>query len=315
MDVITLGESMVLLSPDSNGPLRYINRFNKMIGGAESNVAVALTRLGHRVGWVSKLGKDEFGIYIRNVIRGEGVDTSQVLFDENYSTGVFFKERTVGRDPNIYYYRHNSAASKLSAEDIVPSYFQQAKFVHLTGITAALSSTSKEAIKRVVNLVKRNENQYLVFDPNIRLKLWSEEEAQEVLNDIAKECDIVMPGIDEGKLLTGESEPEKIAQFYLEKGTSLVVVKLGAKGAYFATQSEDGYVPGFPVKEIVDTVGAGDGFAAGVISGLLRGWNYYDSIRLGNRIGARALSVEGDFEGYPYWDEIDPNHSNTRVTR
>ncbi len=117
MDVVTIGESMVLLVPDSPGRLRYIESFRKRLGGAESNVAIALARLGHRVGWISKLGNDEFGLYIRNIIRGEGVDTSQVLFDDHHQTGVFFKERAIDRDPNIYYYRHQSAASTLSPDD------------------------------------------------------------------------------------------------------------------------------------------------------------------------------------------------------
>ncbi|GGB31941.1 sugar kinase [Virgibacillus dakarensis] len=315
MDVITLGESMVLLSPDSYGPLRYINRFNKMIGGAESNVAVALSRLGHQVGWVSKLGNDEFGLYVRNVIRGEGVDTSQVVFVDDNPTGVFFKERTVGKDPNIYYYRQNSAASTLGPDDVNTSYFRQAKFIHLTGITAALSFSGKAAVKRAINSAKNNNEQCVVFDPNIRLKLWTEEEAIRELVDIAKDCDIVMPGIEEGKLLTGYESPEKIAQFFLERGTSVVVVKLGSKGAYFSTKKDSGYVPGYTVENVVDTVGAGDGFAAGFISGLLRGWNCYDSVRLGNNVGACALNVEGDFEGYPYWEEIDPGNSEKKVTR
>lgn len=315
MDVITLGESMVLLSPESYGPLRYVHRFNKFVGGAESNVAVALSRLGHKAGWVSKLGNDEFGLFIRNVIRGEGVDTSQVQFEKNYNTGVYFKERIIGRDPNIYYYRKNSAASTLSPEDISLSYFKQAKYIHLTGITAALSSSSKKTIKEAIKIAKSNSNQFVVFDPNIRLKLWSEVEAKNELSLIAYECDIVMPGLEEGRLLTGEESPEKIAEHFLKKGTTLVIVKLGSQGAYFATKEENGYVPGFKVEKIVDTVGAGDGFAAGVISGLLRGWSNYEAVKLGNKIGACAIGVEGDFEGYPYWEEIKPNQTQQKVSR
>lgn len=315
MDVVTLGESMVLFVPDSPGSLRYMENFRKKLGGAESNVAIALARLGHKVGWVSKLGNDEFGIYIRNMIRGEGVDTSSVLFDEDYPTGVFFKERAVGRDPNIFYYRNNSAASNLSIRDIDMDYLLQAKYIHLTGITVALSASCRDAVKQVIKIAKKDRDKYVVFDPNIRLKLWSEEEARKELVDIAKNCDIVMPGIDEGRLLTGESEPEAIARFFLERGSTLVIVKLGAEGAYFATERESCFVPGFPVGNVVDTVGAGDGFAAGVISGLLRGWNYYDSVKLGNRVGACALNVEGDFEGYPYWHEINPDNTLNKITR
>lgn len=315
MDVVTLGESMVLLSPDSCGHLRHVDCFTKRVGGAESNFAVALSRLGHKVGWISKLGNDEFGLFIRNVIRGEGVDTAQVLFDDNYSTGIFFKERTLGKDPNVYYYRNNSAASTLSIEDIDDSYIKQAKYIHLTGITLALSPSNRKVVKETIKKAKNSNEQFVVFDPNIRLKLWTEKDARNELIDIAKDCDIFMPGIDEGKLLTGEEKPESIADYFLKLGTGLVIVKLGSKGAYFASNERSSYVPGFNVNNVVDTVGAGDGFAAGVISGLLRGWDYYDSVKLGNRIGASALLVEGDFEGYPYWEEIDPNNTKQTVTR
>lgn len=315
MDVVTMGESMVLFVPNLPGPLRYIENFQRRFGGAESNVAIALARLGHKVGWVSKLGNDEFGLYIRNAIRGEGVDTSQVIFDKRYPTGVFFKERADGQDPNIYYYRHQSAASTFSPNNIDFNYFQGAKFIHLTGITAALSLDCNSAVRYAIKLAKQDDEKCVVFDPNIRLKLWSEEKARRELIEIAEDCDIFMPGLDEGKLLTGEDKPEEIARFFLERGSKLVIVKLGREGAYFATKVENSYVPGFTVKNIVDTVGAGDGFAAGVISGLLRGWSYYDSVKLGNQIGASALRVEGDFEGYPYWEEIDPNNTMKKVKR
>lgn len=314
MDVVTMGESMVLLVPNSPGPLRYIENFQRRLGGAESNVAISLARLGHNVGWVSKLGNDEFGLYIRNLIRGEGVDTSQVIFDDHNPTGVFFKERAIGQDPNIYYYRHQSAASTINPEYIDNEFFQRAKYIHLTGITTALSPSCNHAVRHVIKLAKKSE-QCVVFDPNIRLKLWSEEEARKELVDIAKDCDIVMPGIDEGQLLTGEETPEAVSQFFLDQGSKLVIVKLGADGAYFATKEESSYVPGVKVENVVDTVGAGDGFAAGVISGLLREWSYFDSVKLGNQIGASALSVEGDFEGYPYWDEIAPDNSIKKITR
>lgn len=314
MDVITLGESMVLFTPASVGPLRYVGKFNKTIGGAESNVAIALSRLGHQVGWISRLGNDEFGLYIRNFIRGEGVDTSRVLFDKQYPTAVFFKERQIEQEAKIYYYRKGSAASHLTPEDLDKEYIAQAKFLHITGITPALSSSCKETIYHAIQLAKYN-NLKVVFDPNIRLKLWSREEARETLLDIASQCDIVLPGVEEGEIMTGESSPEKISSYLLRKGVQVVVLKLAEQGAYYATLEKDEYVSGFPVKHIVDTVGAGDGFAAGFLSGLIRGWSYREAVKLGNRIGAYALSVVGDVEGYPYWSQIASDQLNKEILR
>lgn len=306
MDVVTLGETMVLFVPQNIGPLRFAGNFEKTIGGAESNVMIALARLGHKVGWISRLGEDEFGLYVRHFIRGEGVDTSRVILDDRLPTGVFFKERQVAQDPNIYFYRKGSAASHMTPKELDAEYIAQAKYLHLTGILPALSISCRQTTYRAIELARKHGLK-VVFDPNIRLKLWSKEEAKKVLLDIASRCDIVMPGIEEGQLLTGESDPEKIASVMLHHGASTVVIKLGAQGAFYATHKEQDYVAGYPVKHIVDTVGAGDGFAAGFLSGLLRGWNYAEAVRLGNRIGAYALTVSGDVEGYPYWSQIDPN--------
>lgn len=314
MDVITLGESMVLFKPDSTGPLRYVDSYRKTVGGAETNVAIALTRLGHQTGWISKLGQDEFGRYVQNVIRGEGVDTSRVVFEDQAPTAVFFKERMTNQDPNIYYYRHHSAASLLSPDDLDENYLQSAKYLHLSGITPALSESCKETVDEAIKLAKKHKKT-IIFDPNIRLKLWSEEKAREVLMEIAGQVDIVLPGIEEGKLLTGSSDPEEIAEVFLHQGAKVVVVKLGSEGAYFATESEKAHVSGFQVDEVVDTAGAGDGFAAGFISGLLRGWGYAKAVKFGNRIGAYALSVEGDMEGYPFWGQVNPDQSQQKISR
>ncbi|MGG1662534.1 sugar kinase [Brevibacillus sp. NRS-1366] len=314
MDVVTIGETMVLFTPGSVGPLRYVTKFEKTIGGAESNVAIALARLGHQAGWVSRLGDDEFGLYIRNFIRGEGVDTSQVEFDDKYPTAVFFKERQADNEPKVYYYRRGSAASQMSPDDLDEAYIAQAKFLHLTGITAALGSSCRDLIDRAIEIARAHQLT-VVFDPNIRLKLWTKEEAREALNDISSRCDIVMPGIEEGEIMTGETEPEKIAARLLENGAKVVVLKLGEKGAFYATRDTAEYVPGFPVERIVDPIGAGDGFAAGFLSGLIRGWPLQEAVKLGNRVGAFALSVVGDVEGYPFWNRIAPDDEKKEVLR
>jgi 2-dehydro-3-deoxygluconokinase len=303
MDVVTFGETMVLFTPVTVGPLRYASQFEKTIGGAESNVAIGLARLGHQVSWVSRLGDDEFGLYIRNFIRGEGVDTSHVVFDAKHPTAVFFKERQTAREPTVYYYRRGSAASCLQPEDVSEELIARAKFLHVTGITPALSPSCRDTVYQAIEKAKRHRVT-VVFDPNIRLKLWTADEARDVLMDIAGQCDIVLPGWEEGRILTGEDAPEQIAERLLQNGAGAVVVKLGERGAYYAAVNDRAYVDGFPVRQIVDPIGAGDGFAAGFLSGLIRGWSYRDAVRLGNRVGAYALTVVGDVEGYPFWSQI-----------
>lgn len=304
MDVVTFGETMVLFTPNSPGPLRFSSNFQKSIGGAESNVAIALARLGHHASWVSRLGSDEFGLYIRNFIRGEGVDTSNVVFDDDHPTAVFFKEPRPARESAVYYYRNGSAASRMGPQDIQEEWIAGAKYLHLTGITPALSESCKDSLFYSINLAKKHGVK-IVFDPNIRLKLWKKEEARPMLNAIAEQCDIVLPGHEEGELLTGQTEPAKIARYFLDKGVDQVVIKLGEKGAYFASRDEEGIVPGRKVDKVIDPIGAGDGFAAGFLSGLLRGWNIRSAVDLGNQIGSYAITVLGDVEGYPYWSQVE----------
>lgn len=303
LDVVTLGETMVLMTPEVSGPIRYVNKFIKQIGGAESNFAIGIVRLGHRAGWISKLGNDEFGKYILSFIRGEGVDTSRVKFDPEAPTGVYFKERREYGESKVYYYRRGSAASRLTPEDLDPDYIGSAKYLHLTGITPALSELCYQTVKKAIKIAK-SRGVKITFDPNIRLKLWNKERAREVIMELAAQADIVLPGLSEGEILVGEKEPEKIAAKFLELGVGTVVVKMGKQGAYYATTSENKFVPGFPIEKVVDPIGAGDGFAAGFVAGLLKGYSLEKAIKLANAVGAIATTVIGDVEGLPTIDEV-----------
>ncbi|GAA0741186.1 sugar kinase [Clostridium oceanicum] len=304
MEVLTFGESMIVFSPQNSGPLRYVHSFDRSIGGADSNVAIALSRLGYESAWFSKLGDDEFGRYIRNTIRGEGVDVSKVKFTKDYSTGLLFKERFDGEDPNVYYYRKHSAASTLTIDDLDLNYIKKAKIIHITGITPALSKDTRDVVFKVLEVAK--ENGILIsFDPNIRLKLWDLEKAKPVLLKIASMSDIIFPGIDEGKMLLESSDEKEIASKFIEMGAKIVAVKLGADGCFAADKNNNTYVKGYKIKSTVDTVGAGDGFAAGFLSGILRKLSLFECGKLGNALGAMATLVKGDMEGYPYLNQLE----------
>ena len=303
MDVITFGESMVLFGPDSTGPLRYVQNFNKSISGAESNVAIALSKLGHQVGWFSKIGDDEFGKYIKATIRGEGVDVSRVIVEPDKNTGILFKERFMQANPSVYYYRKNSAASTLRPEELDEEYIKSAKILHITGITPALSLSCRKSVFKAIEIAKAN-NVLVSFDPNIRLKLWTKEEAIPVLLKIAKLSDIIFPGIDEGEMLLGLTKPEEIADTFMQMGCSVVVVKLGTKGCYIADSVNELYVNAYKVENPEDTVGAGDGFSAGFLSGMLNKLDFKECGEYGNGVGAMAVLVKGDMEGYPNLEQL-----------
>ncbi len=304
MDVVTIGETMVLFTPEGSPLMRYSHEYSRKFGGAETNVAIGLTRLGHSTGWISKVGNDEFGKAMVSFIRGEGVDVSQVKTDPEAPTGLYFKEVRSGDDVRVQYYRKGSAASKLTATDLNEEYIKKAKYLHITGITPALSDSCYETILKAISIAK-SHNVTVVFDPNLRKKLWSEEKARSVLLKICGLADIVLPGVDEGTFIFGESDPAKLGKLFLAQGASIVVIKVGAKGAYYFTEEAEQLVPGFLVKKVVDPVGAGDGFAAGVISGLLDGLSLELSVQRGNAVGALATQIPGDFEGLPDREELE----------
>ncbi len=301
LDVITIGEAMAMFVATETGDLADAGHFIKRAAGAELNVATGLARLGLHVSWVSRVGDDSFGRFILNTLRQEGIDTSCVTLDGRYATGFQLKSKAEnGTDPIVEYFRKGSAASHLSTDDFNAAIFGQARHLHVSGVAAALSASSYALLEHAVQRMKA-QHKTVSFDPNLRPVLWrSEAEMVEKLNRLAFQSDWVLPGLKEGLILTGQRTPEGIADFYLQRGVSAVVIKTGADGAWFKSASgEQGAVPPVKVENVVDTVGAGDGFAVGVLSALLEGKTLPDAVRRGNAIGAMAIQVPGDSEGLP----------------
>jgi sugar/nucleoside kinase (ribokinase family) len=305
LDVVTFGEAMMLLVADQPGPLEQVETFHKRTAGAETNVAIGLARLGLKVGWASRLGTDSLGRYLLGEMQREGIDCSHVVCDAVQKTGFQFKGRvTDGSDPPVEYHRKGSAASQMGVADIDADWLCAARHLHATGVFAALSSNSLEAACKTLELM-RAAGKTISFDPNLRPTLWpSPAQMRHWVNHLAARADWVLPGLEEGRLLTGEYTPEGIARHYRQQGAKLVVIKLGADGAYFDSAAGCGHVAGFPVTRVIDTVGAGDGFAVGVISALLEGREIEDAVKRGAWIGARAVQVTGDTEGLPSRTEL-----------
>ena len=295
-----------MLVAEEPGALENVQRFSKRTAGAETNVAIGLARLGLKVGWQSRLGQDSMARYLLAAIGREGVDCSRVDCDASQRTGFMFKGRVDdGSDPPIEYHRKGSAASQLGPDEIDAAWIAGARHLHVSGVFPALSPSTLAAT-RLAKALARQHGRTISFDPNLRLALWpSRDVMRDTLNDLAQGCDWVLPGQAEGELLTGSPEPEAIAAFYRERGAQLVVVKLGAAGAYYSGPHGSGHVPASPVSEVIDTVGAGDGFAVGVISALLEARALPDAVRRGAWIGARAVQVRGDTEGLPIRAELD----------
>jgi sugar/nucleoside kinase (ribokinase family) len=305
LDVITLGETMVSFAAHEAGSLDAAATFTKIVAGAETNVGVGLARLGLKVAWVSRLGADSFGRYIRRSLEAEDIDCTAVATDTTRPTGFMLKSRALeGQDPVVEYFRRGSAASALSRDDFDEARFLTARHLHVTGITPALSPGCAELVEHAMTAM-RAAGRTVSFDPNLRPTLWPSREAMTAhLNRLAGLADWVLPGIAEGRTLTGLDSPEDIAAFYLERGARAVVIKLGAEGAYWRTHDGAGRGPGVEVANIVDTVGAGDAFACGVISGRLEGLDWPQAVARANWVGAQVIQVIGDMDGLPRREQL-----------
>ena len=308
IDVVTFGEPLFLFYANETGKLEDVSTWSSALAGAETNVATGLSRLGHKTGFVTKLGNDSFGRFIKKAMEKEKIDTSDIKVMEDGRTGMYLKGKVEEGDPDIEYFRHGSAASQMTLEDFDEEYFDQAKLLHFTSIFSALSETNREFTFHVTKRM-REMGKLVTFDPNIRRDLWEEDVMIKTINQLAENADVIIPGFSEAKFLSGYSEYDDVAKFYLDKGVKLVVLT-EAHGAYYATNEESGFIPGYKVN-VVDTVGAGDAFTVGVVSAILEDLSVKDAVLRGNAIGGRQVTFEGDNDGLPTRDELKAFLSGT----
>lgn len=304
MDVITIGDALITMDPFTKGPLRFVSTFERKVGGAELNVAIGCARLGLKTGWISRLGKDEFGRYIRNYVRGEGIDASQVEFVEGYPTSIYFKEIFDAERINSYYYRDNSPTNSFTVEDINEDYIQNTKVVHISGVFSAINDTNREVVLQLLKLAKKN-NVLVTFDPNIRLKLWTAKQARDCLLTYLPYVDVLLTGEDEAELLLGTSDLTELVDEVKQYSISHIVLKKGKAGAVGFRDNQIVNSPAIAPTTIVDTIGAGDGFAAGYIYSLINKWSLEKSLHFANAVASYVIGVPGDNEGLPYKEDME----------
>ncbi|MCZ4602632.1 PfkB family carbohydrate kinase [Streptomyces sp. Lzd4kr] len=299
LDVVTFGEAMAMFVAEEPGRLASVTHYRRALADAEVNVAIALSRLGHRVGWFGRVGDDPLGEFAVARIAAENVEVGVVVTDPEAPTGLQLKSRTDGHgDPLVVYYRRDSAGSRTRPSPETEARLTCTRHLHMTGIFPALSAQAGAFTEHSLETA-RASGAAISFDPNLRPSLWPDREKMvEVLNGLATRADWVLPGLAEGELLTGRTTPRGIAEFYLERGVSLVAVKLGADGATLFTRDEEWRMPAFKVT-VVDTVGAGDGFASGLISGALDGLSLPARLERAAAVGALATTSPGDMDGMP----------------
>ncbi|GAA2278161.1 carbohydrate kinase [Streptomyces ruber] len=305
-DVVCVGETMAVLGPPDERPLAEQPALSLAVGGAESNVACGLAGLGHRAAWLSRLGDDPFAHRILAELTARGVDVSGVETDPERPTGVYFKDPAPDRT-RTHYYRGGSAATGMGPELADHPLLRQARVVHVSGITAALSGSCAALLEALLAGRQDGERrQRLVsFDVNHRPALWraAGTEAAPALLALARAADIVFVGRDEAEALWGPARPDDIAE--LLAPAPVVVVKDAEHGATSYAGGRRTFVPS-PPTEVVEAVGAGDAFAAGYLAGVLEDRDERSRLRLGHLAAGAALRTRDDVPVMPPRTETDP---------
>ncbi|WP_405652522.1 sugar kinase [Streptomyces sp. NBC_00019] len=300
--LVTLGDVLAVVAANRDpGPFTLGTTLRLGIAGAESNVAVGVSRLGGSATWIGRVSDDELGDLVLRELRAEGVTT--VAARDPAPTSLLLKERRTSTHSRTRYYRTHTAGARLTADDIPEHLVAGASVLHITGITPALGEGPAAAVTRAVD-VAAAAGVTISLDVNFRSLLWSEAEARSILRPLLCRSDLVFAGPHEAALVVpGADGPEELAKGICDLGPAGAVIKLGEEGAYALLDGQPYRQPAVPVR-VHDTVGAGDAFAAGYLAELLAGEPPERRLRTAALLGAFAVSTAGDWEGLPRRSEL-----------
>jgi 2-dehydro-3-deoxygluconokinase len=293
-DILCYGEPLLEFNqrPDTNPPL-----YLKGHGGDTSNAAIAAARAGASVGYITGIGADAFGEDFLALWHGEGVDTSTVKVDPHAHTGIYFVTHT-DKGHAFTYFRAGSAASRLTPADMPEAAIRQAKVLHMSGISQAISGTAADAGFRAIEIA-RDAGVRVSYDTNLRLRLWDARRAAAVIHAAIAMCDIALPSFDDATILTGLDDPDAIADFYLRLGAPLVALKLGKDGVLLADSTARERIAGRRVAA-VDATGAGDTFAGSFLARLVAGDTPREAAIYANAAAALACTGYGAVAPIPH---------------
>lgn len=281
-DILCLGEPMLEFNQQPDG--NYLPGH----GGDTSNCAIAAARQGASVGYVTHVGADPFGNSFMDLWASENVDTSTVRQVSDAHTGIYFV--THGPEGHEFsYFRAGSASSRMRTEDLPVAALQAAKILHVSGISQAISDTAADTVFSAIDIVKAAGGT-VSYDTNLRLKLWPLDRARAVTHAAMSKCDIALPGLDDAEFLTGHTDPDAIADFYLNLGVGVVALTLGPDGTLVATPGERRRIIGRKV-DVVDATAAGDTYDGAFLSRIVAGDDPFDAARYAN--AAAALTIQG----------------------
>lgn len=304
IDVFTLGRLIVDLYADQlHTPLAEVKSFSKYLGGSAANTAFGLARLGAKVGLISRVGPDEFGEFLLARLQNEGVDTSMVAVDPKYPTGLAFAALFPPGDSQVLFYRKPCADTHLSVDDIDVDKLRKAKILSIAA-TALCESPSREAVFAALE-EHRRAGGINVIDVDWRPMLWEDPHAARVYYRMAfRLTDIVIANEPELEMAGESSDPKAAAATLLQLGVRQVVAKRGGQGVMLFGEGGPLVVPALQV-DVMNTLGAGDGFGAAYNYGLLQGWDPERTVRFANAAGAIVVTRHSCSEAMPTLDEVE----------
>ncbi|WP_420403399.1 sugar kinase [Nisaea sp.] len=295
-ELLCLGEPMLEFNQQPDG--RYLAGH----GGDTSNAAIAAARQGAAVGYLTRIGRDPFGESFRQLWETENVDMRGVEQAEDGHTGIYFVTHGSGGH-QFSYFRAGSAASRMTPDFLPREMIRAAKILHMSGISQAISANAADTVFAAIALAKETGVK-VSFDPNLRLKLWPLDRARATIHAAMAEADIALPGLDDAEVLTGKSDPDAIADFYLQLGAGIVALTLGAEGCLVATADTRQRLPGRPVAAR-DATGAGDTFDGSFLAEYLRTGDPVGAAVYANAAAALATEGYGAVEPMPRREKVE----------
>ena len=284
IDVVSLGEAMIEFNQIQPGAPEYRQGF----GGDTSNAIIAAARQGARTAYVTRVGADAFGDRLLELWHEEQVDVSAVARDPQAPTAVYFV--THSKQGHAFsYLRAGSAASRMGPDDLPAQKIADARFLHVSGISQAISTSACDTVFEAIAMARAAGTQ-VVYDSNLRLKLWPIDRARAIIRETVTRCDIFLPSLEDAELFTGLRAHDDIADWCLAAGAPTVVLKLGKDGAIVARRDGRVRIAGHTV-DAVDATGAGDCFAGALMARLVEGDELLTAVRYAN--AAAALTTNG----------------------
>jgi 2-dehydro-3-deoxygluconokinase len=314
-ELVAFGEALIAFIAHPAGPLHEAKHFSPHVAGAESNVAIGVARLGHRVSFAGRVGDDAFGSMIVRRLRAEGIAIEHLVRDDVAPTGLLFRNLREFPPPEVVYRRTGSAGSRLAPDDVRAALegLPPGAVIHVSGVTPALSESCMAAVSALAETAQAR-NLQLFVDVNYRARLWNTSVAVPVLRDLVASASIVSASRPEAVLLTGEGNAVDAAAALARLGPRVVVIRDDTLGAVASTGPFEPpiVIPARVTSRVVDPVGAGDAFNAGLIASLLEGQSLPDAVAHAHLCGAAAVGVIGDIEGLPTARELDPTADDVR---